>query len=261
MQIKKDEIKGIVGTIIFHALLLVAIMFAALRTPLPLPDEGGVEVNLGNSEEGTGTVQPEELSQAASTSPPPRITRAPDEVVTDNNDEAPAIQPKKEEKPVEAERKEPTRVVRQEPVAPPQPKVNPRALFPGKASTGGTGGSEGITGKTGDQGNPTGSPGAQSYEGSGGSGSGVSFSLSGRSSRQIPRPSNNFSNEGIVVVTIYVNRAGSVTRVISGAQGTTTSNLQLRQLAEQAARQAKFSPKEDAPEEQKGTITYIFELN
>lgn len=261
MQIKKDEIKGIAGTIIFHALLLVALMFAALRTPLPLPDEGGVEVNLGNSEEGTGVIQPEKLAQAPTTSPPPRPVTAPDEIVTADNDEAPAIQPKKEIKPREVEKKEPTRVERKEPVAPPQPKVDPRAMFPGKTSTGGSGGSEGITGKPGDQGVPTGSAGAQSYEGTGGSGSGVSFSLTGRSSRQIPRPSNNFSNEGIVVVTIYVNRAGSVTRVISGAQGTTTSNLQLRQLAEQAARQAKFSPKEDAPEEQKGTITYIFELN
>lgn len=261
MKIKKDEFKGIAGTIIFHALLLVALMFAALRTPLPLPDEGGVEVNLGNSEEGMGMIQPEQLSQAKASSPPPRRASEPDEIVTEDSEEAAAIQPKKEVKPKEVAIKEPSKVERKEPVAPPQPKVDPRALFPGKSSTGGTGGSEGITGKPGDQGVPTGSAGAKNYEGTGGSGSGVSFSLSGRSSRQIPRPSNNFSNEGIVVVTIFVNRAGIVTRVISGAQGTTTSNLQLRQLAEQAARQAKFSPKEDAPEEQKGTITYIFELN
>jgi hypothetical protein len=37
--------------------------------------------------------------------------------------------------------------------------------------------------------------------------------------------------------------------------------FELRQLAERAAMKAKFSPKPDAQEEQKGTITYIFELN
>jgi hypothetical protein len=63
------------------------------------------------------------------------------------------------------------------------------------------------------------------------------------------------------VVTIFVNRAGDVTRVISGAKGTTTASTELRQLAERAAMKAKFSPKPDAQEEQKGTITYIFELN
>lgn len=89
----------------------------------------------------------------------------------------------------------------------------------------------------------------------------ASFDLSGRTARSIPRPSSNFTESGTVVVTIFINREGNVTRVISGAKGTTTSNSSLRILAEQAARKAKFSPKFDAPEEQKGTITYVFEGN
>jgi len=268
---KKDEVKGLTGTIIFHAILVLALLFLALRTPLPLPSEGGVEVNLGNSEDGMGMEQPTELLSSSQATPPPPEASESDDLLTEDTEEAPAIEPKKITKPV-AEKPEPKPVVKREPVPAPQPKVDPRALFPGKNTTGdktGQGGNEGITGKPGDQGKVTGDPNATGYDGDSGSGggkgsgigNGVSFDLSGRTSKQIPRPSNKFRDEGTVVVTIFVNRAGNVTRVISGVKGTTTSSTQLRTLAEQAARQAKFSPKEDAPEEQKGTITYIFELN
>ncbi len=87
----------------------------------------------------------------------------------------------------------------------------------------------------------------------------ASYDLHGRSARGIPPPDANYTEGGTVTVTIYVNRDGNVTRVISGARGTTTSNSNLRALAEKAAKAAKFSPKDDAPEEQKGTITYVFE--
>ncbi len=261
---RKDEIKGMAGTIIFHALLVLALLFLALRTPLPLPTEGGVEVNLGNSDDGMGNIQPRELTAASQATPPPQQVAAEEELVTEDTEEAPAIEPKPVVKPKPVQKPEPKPVVKPEPTPEPAPKVDPRALFPGKNATGdktGQGGNEGITGKPGDQGKPTGDPNATGYDGTGGSGGGVSFDLGGRSSRSIPRPGSNFRESGTVVVTIYVNRQGNVTRVISGAKGTTTSNAQLRLLAEQAAKQAKFSPKEDAPEEQKGTITYIFELN
>lgn len=269
MPMKKNEIKGLVGTIIFHAILVLALLWLGLITPLPLPSEGGVEVNLGNSEDGMGLIQPTELASVAS-SPPPAQTQNTDELLTDDTEEAPAIEPKREVKPKPVEKPEP-KPVKKEPVPVPQPKPDPRAMFPGKGTTGNTtgqGGNEGITGKPGDQGNPFGTPDATGYDGTGGSGGGpggngggISFDLTGRTSRQIPRPSNDFKESGTVVVTIYVNRQGIVTRVISGVKGTTTSNTQLKLLAEQAAKKARFSPKEDAPEEQKGTITYIFELN
>lgn len=268
---RKDEVKGITGTIIFHAILVLALLLMALRTPLPLPSEGGVEVNLGNSEDGMGSIQPLELQASNMASPPPPEASESDDLLTEDTEEAPAIEPKKITKPV-AEKPEPKPVVKREPVPVPQPKVDPRALFPGTNSTGdkaGQGGNEGITGKPGDQGKVTGDPNATGYDGTGGSGggigtgigTGVSFDLTGRSKRQIPPPSKNFKESGTVVVTIFVNRAGNVTRVITGTKGTTTPSTQLRLLAEQAARKAKFSPKDDAAEEQKGTITYNFELN
>lgn len=261
---KKDEIRGIAGTIIFHALLVIALLFLGLITPLPLPTEGGVEVNLGNSDDGMGNIQPIELAAATQAAPPPQQAPSDEDLITEDTEEAPAIEPKPVVKPKSVKKPEPKPIVKTEPTPEPAPKVDPRAIFPGKNATGdkkGQGGNQGVTGKPGDQGKPTGDPNATGYDGTGGSGGGVSFDLSGRSKRSIPPPSKNFKEEGTVVVTIYVNRAGNVTRVITGVKGTTTSNAQLRLLAEQAAKQAKFSPKEDAPEEQKGSITYIFKLD
>lgn len=268
---RKDEVKGLTGTIIFHAILVLALLFLALRTPLPLPSEGGVEVNLGNSEDGMGLEQPTELLSSSQATPPPPEASESDDLLTEDTEEAPAIEPKKITKPV-AEKPTPKPVVKREPVPVPQPKVDPRALFPGKNTTGdktGQGGNEGITGKPGDQGKVTGDPNATGYDGNGGSGgtagsgigSGVSFDLSGRTSKQIPRPSNNFKKGGTVVVTIFVNRLGNVSRAEYNPKGSTTMDAQLISLARQAAMKAKFSPNEDAPEEQKGTITYNFELN
>ncbi len=261
MKIDRDNIKGLLGTIVFHVLLLLGLLLMALKTPLPLPEEAGVEVNLGNSDEGMGEIQPEQLAAGAQAAPPSSASTAKEDLVTDNSEDNPAIEPVKKDKPLPIDKPEPRPSPKPAPKAEPQPVVNPNAIYKGKQGNSSGGGNQGITGKPGDQGKPNGTPGSDNYDGSGGSGGGVSFDLAGRSSRQIPRPNNNFSERGTVVVTIFVNRAGLVTRVIAGAKGTTTSNLQLRQLAEQAARQARFSPKEDAPEEQKGTVTYIFELN
>jgi len=63
MAIDSDKRKGIIGTIMFHLMLLIALFFLALRTPLPLPGEEGVEVDLGYSNTGRGEIQPDEMLQ------------------------------------------------------------------------------------------------------------------------------------------------------------------------------------------------------
>lgn len=95
MKINKDNIKGITGTIVFHGLLLAVLLLMALRTPLPLPEEAGVEVNIGNSDEGMGMIQPEQIAAAAQNAAPSASQPSKDDIVTDNNEEAPAIEPVK----------------------------------------------------------------------------------------------------------------------------------------------------------------------
>ena len=44
---KKDKGLAVAGTILFHALAVLLLFLMAFRTPLPLPGEEGVEVDLG----------------------------------------------------------------------------------------------------------------------------------------------------------------------------------------------------------------------
>ncbi len=260
MQTNKDKWRGIAGTLIFHGLLLIAIMFLALRTPLPLPEEAGVEVNLGYSDQGMGDIQPPIPAASEAAAPPQPEASAAEELVSEETEEAPRIEPVVKPRPKIIEPKPEKPTPKPQPVVKPEPVVNQNALYKGK-STGSEGGNQGITGQPGDQGKPNGDPNSNNYDGSGGSGGGVSYDLSGRKPKSIPLP-DTFSESGKVVISIFVNRSGAVTRVKEApARGTTTGSSQLIQLAKKAALQARFSANPDAPEEQTGTITYNFKLN
>lgn len=96
------------------------------------------------------------------------------------------------------------------------------------------------------------------YHGKGTGKNGVSYSLNGRTATMIVKPKTTFQKSGKVVVTIFVNTSGKVTRAIAGARGTTTHEAQLHKLAEQAALKTLFDVNRKAAATQKGTITYIF---
>ena len=106
----------------------------------------------------------------------------------------------------------------------------------------------------GESGNASGQKGNPVGRGQGGN----SWTLSGRGIKgTLPQPSNNFKQEGKVVVQIRVNAAGDVVEAKSVA-GTSVTDPQTIQLALDAAKKAKFT-KGDA--ETIGTITYLFKLN
>lgn len=246
---EKNQFYGIIGTISFHLILLLMFFLFGFSTPLPLPEEQGVEVNLGNSEEGMGAVQPEELTENISASKPVPSSDNTEKISTQNTEEAIKISNKKSDNKVVTETK-PTEEK-------PKDKINPLALFNTNKS-GKNGGSEGETGKPGDQGNKFGNPNAQNHTGNPGAGGGPSFSLKGRNAKTLPKPDYNSNEQGTVVVKIWVNNQGEVTRVEAGQRGTTTSDRGLWKMAENAAMRSRFSPDSDAPEDQTGTITYKF---
>ena len=125
--------------------------------------------------------------------------------------------------------------------------------------------SQGVTFPGGNQGSPTGSPTSDNYgngaNGSGSSGNGPSFSLSGRSALSLPKPAYPGNEEGIVVVSVTVDKYGKVTNAEAGVQGTNTSNTALIQAAKEAALKARFNADPNAAAFQKGTITYRFVLD
>ena len=52
---KKNKRKGIIGTILFHALLLVAFLFMGLTYQVPPPPEKGIAIDFGNQESAGGS--------------------------------------------------------------------------------------------------------------------------------------------------------------------------------------------------------------
>ncbi|MFC2111522.1 energy transducer TonB [Bacteroidota bacterium] len=241
MSNKKYNRTGIIGTIVFHLILIFAFVLMGLKYEVPPPEEQGVEVNLGFSDEGMGNTKSiDPASEAASS----QTSEVEEKVVTQNTYEAPTVKKTKTEN-------------KTKPKEDPKPVIDPNKLYKGKKESGEN---EPITGKPGNQGNPGGDVNATNYSGTPGKGGGISYDLKGRTG-EIPIPTNDTQEKGKVVVTIWVDKKGNVTNAIAGAKGTTTSNPKLRKLAVQAALQAKFNVKYDAAEIQKGTITYNFVLN
>ena len=85
--------------------------------------------------------------------------------------------------------------------------------------------------------------------------------LTGRTlNGSLPRPSAPGQKVGKVVVDIWVDKYGIVTRAVAGGEGTTVTDSELWNEARKAAMKASFNMSADAPLQQKGTITYIFKV-
>ena len=246
---KNDKGIAVAGTIVVHALAVLVLFLMAFRTPLPLPGEEGVEVDLGMMNQGMGNIQPEKPVIPQDAQPKQEQTQSKEDIVTQNDEEAPAIEQPKVNKPKQEKPAEET-----------QPKPNQRALYKGNNSPQ-AGGSEGITGQPGDQGNPNGMKDVHQYNGNGGQGNGAGYDLGGRGAKSLHRPDDDFSEEGTVVIDIWVNPAGQVVRAEVATKGTTIINNTMRQKALQAAKRSTFAADPNAPEEQHGTITYTFVIN
>lgn len=244
---KRDRLRGLLGTVMFHCILLAAFLFLGLRTPLPLPEEEGIEVRLGDMD-GMGeiTFTPPPAYVPPTPSNPEKVK---EEFITQNTNETPKIventKPIKNENPIKTET-----VVKEEVK---EPVVNTNLLFKPSNKTGQN---QGETDKPGYQGNPNGNPNSGNPTGS--LGDGVSFNLNGRSTKYLPKPEYNSPEQGTVVVEITVDKYGNVIYARAGAKGSTTSDATLKELATKAAYKAKFDVNLNALNEQKGTITYKF---
>jgi len=135
-------------------------------------------------------------------------------------------------------------------------------------NTGTSSTSEGIAGGPGNQGDPNGSVNSKvrgagsglGDKGSGTGGKGISYNLQGRGFQALPPPKYDYQGEGRVVVEVSVDRSGKVVQANPGIKGSTTLDEYLLKVAKEAALEARFEVKQDAPVIQKGTITYNFIL-
>jgi colicin import membrane protein len=263
---KRDRNRALAGTIVFHVVLVLCFLFFGLSTPLPLPEEHGVLVSLGYVEDGIGQTQPLSSPPPVPQSPPSSPEPEPERIVTQDTRESIALPDEVSETETdrdmpESDRRDPVpepleaaeEIVEEEP----EPQVDPRAMFPGRDQRSTDRRDQGETERSGDQGRPEGAIGANEYGGIG-PGEGIEYSLTGRKANFLPLPDYTTLATGRVVVQITVNRQGQVIRATAGARGTTTTDRTLHRQAEEAARKARFDLKNDAPEEQTGTITYNF---
>ncbi len=264
-------------------LLMFLVSWTAPQTPQPIADNG-IEVNLGNSDAGLGTVAPQlpgEMSKEEETNvQPPKAVAShsePEESkdVADNNEKEvpeihtspkPKLQSKLEVVIPKNQAKQKEQVV-ETPPAPPKPK----ALYKGGATQNNNGGNgadsynnvrnQGIAGGKGDQGKPNGNPASDSYTGNGGTGKGgvsIRSGLSGRHFKPLPSFTDDFNENAKVAVNITVNANGNVIDASINPRGTTTTSQSIRGIALSKAKQLKFNA--GTADEQTGTLVFDFKL-
>ena len=261
----QGRIVGGVATLVYAVLLVVLMLFVRFTLNQP-PEEGeGLMINFGNVEEaapGSDMKLNDEIAEARQVERQTPSVQSEEETLTQDFEEAPAvqkpkIQPKKKDEP---KKETPQPKKNTQPPAEKPREVNRKALFPGRTA-GSQATSEGTGKGTGNQGNLAGDPGG-SHEGTGtGTGGSGTASLAGRSLvGALPRPDYGARDEGRVVIEITVDQQGRVTNASYQAVGSTTQNSTLVRAALRAARQARFNVNENAPISQRGTITYIFRM-
>jgi len=253
---KKSKRKGIIGTMMFHALLMVAFLFMGLKHQDPPPNEEGISINFGFIEEGFGEFESEsteEITEIVEEEIIEQQIKSTEEIVTQSLVENQVVE-KKEKKETVIKKEKPKEEVIEEK----KPEVNKKALYTGSKKTKTT--SEGNKKEDGNQGLIDGNTNSEVYEGGGIGEDGIAYQLGGREANIKPEPLGN-QIEGKVVVAITVDRLGNVINAIPGAKGSTTYDTLLLQRAKNAALKTKFEAKQSAPTNQQGKITYHFSMN
>ncbi len=264
MKREKFDIFSVLWTILLHLGVLGLLLLLHLNKPVAQA-ESGVPVMLGNMGNLDTDYEFTEVNSmpapAPAAVPVPQAPQA-EPAITQNLEETVAIEDGEKEKPVKPVEtpKQPTpeeiRAEQERQAA--EAAQNLMANAFGRSSsmqasasqqenTSETQGTPGSTEGNATQGKPT------------GVGSYGTWDLGGRDMLgELPRPQYSIQEEGRVVVTITVDPEGNVidTRINNR---TNTTNLQLRQAAEQAAKRTKFNAI-GGENNQTGTITYYFKL-
>jgi hypothetical protein len=283
----EKNIKATGYTAVICTLLLILLLYISWTLPAVVPPvvEDGIEVNLGNSDQGQGTNQPylpgKPSAEDKEKYTPPKQAVVEKEPVKDvetddnNKEEAPVVKKAVVTKP-NATRipdkeivKKAVKPVKIPDVTPTPVKPRPKAVFHGVNGTG-TGGNEaddykpgsnqGIAGGHGDQGKPGGDPNSTNYTGGGHGNSGVTISrgLGGRRILSTPAFTDDFNENAKVAIDVHVDANGNVTSADYQPRGSTTSLANYKDIARRKAMQVKFNSGGD---ESVGTLVFNFKIH
>lgn len=260
--------KAIGYSAIVMVLLAVIGYFIVFGHSVPDYGMGGIVVNYGTSEVGSGddymSIEEPSMDENANEVVPDRIvpTETPTEtptqqvsdktVATQDMEDAPAVT--KTEKPVTAPASETTKEVKNS-----TPAINTNALYKGKKNNG-KGSGDGEGGGVGNQGSDLGDPLASNY-GDGGSGFGdTPISLTSRHWAVRPNIDDKSQFSGVVVCELTVDRNGNIVNVRPGVKGTTYSSPTVFGMLERELRKAKFNTVANAPDSRKVYVTINFKV-
>lgn len=280
---RKNRKAGLYTFLICGCILVLLFLVSWNLPATAIPVEEGLEVNLGNSDQGLGNDQPflpnEPSKQDQEKYTPPKTVTVSKEALKDvetddkDPDPAPAVKPPPVSKP--DARKIPDKdITVKTPRKTTQPAVNPtpappkpKAVFNGVKGTGTggndadhfkPGGNEGIAGGKGDQGAPGGDPNSKNYAGGGhGNGIAISGGLRGRTIVRTPSFTDEFNENAKVAVDIRIDANGNVISAEYQPHGSTTSDAGLKAIALKKAHLVKFNSGND---ESVGTIEFNFKL-
>jgi len=296
LETKHEKNSAKITTLI--TLILLLLLFVVGPLYLDPPPEYGVAVNFGNSNVGSGNVQPdkpvksedlnvnktpqETASEAQKTESeddneteeePKETTKetVSDKVLTQQTEEAIKIKKEKEAKAkaaanaktkAEAAAKAKAAAAAKKKKEEADKKKKLDKLMGGlNKSNGDASGSEGDDDKAGDKGQLNGNPYATSYFGDPGTGNGgVGYGLNGRGrpTKQVYKQDCNES--GLVVVRIEVDRSGRVVKAQPGVKGTNNTAACLLAPAKKIALSHKWRADSKAPARQVGFVSVNFKL-
>lgn len=276
---QQKNAKAIGITIGLHVLLLLFFLFCKYSMPMEVPASPmGLEVNLGTSEDGFGTDQPEQtgspadahLQQASANTAQAAQNVALHGIMTTDNQDAAAVtvhdkndtRHNRSDHPNNSSSSKASSSVATAANNHKEAIQKPKYIFAGSkgdgkgndASMDHAGGSEGIGTGNGDMGVPGGTPGASNYKGIPGGNGNMYFDLKGRYLVGRPDKDAKFREGGKVVFKVTVDRNGNITdhSLVSAANAT------IKALAIQKLKAVKFNPAPNALPEQFGTITFNF---
>ena len=220
------------------------------------PEEYGIAINFGTSDFGNKkpknilsnlpVQKPQEERLEETVEDTPEEIKN-EEVLSQTDKDAPTIQKPKEDA-------EPT---------PKKPSKNTLKAFDnllkGDTSDGKPTG-DGDAAQEGVKGDKNGDPASTKYYGNTGKSGDPNYNLAGREALLKPKEQPNCEEEGIVVVSIEVDKEGKVIKAVSGVKGTTNSANCLLKPAREAALKTTWNADPNSPSKQKGTIIYKFSL-
>ncbi|MFM2226240.1 MAG: hypothetical protein RJA07_2442 [Bacteroidota bacterium] len=284
-----DELKyryqsaGITISIAIVLILLLYFIPYSIGKIAEPQEEMGMLVNLGNSADGSGNIQPisdaDKTEESNAKNHSSAATQTPDAVNTQETEDAPSVENHKltnqkikpiKEKPIENPKPDPAKIEAEriaKELAEKKAKQDAfRNKLKGAMNNANKSVSEGEGKGNADQGVVNGDPNAKNHfgentgPGTAGAGWSIKGKIGSRGVRKRPSIIDNSKEEGKIAINITVDDQGNVINAKFTEKGSTNTSAYLRGLALKAAKEIKFNPKQDADDES-GTIIFRFKNN